>query len=59
MIVIHSPELDKEEEAIQFSLYLQENEDEAFKRLVDRLKHGEKIPNVCLTDRNTVAFFIA
>ena len=37
MIVIHSPELDKEEEAIQFSLYLQENEDEAFKRLVDRL----------------------
>jgi hypothetical protein len=45
-------------EAIQFSLQLQENEDEAFKRLVERLKAGEKIPNVCLTDRNTVAFFV-
>lgn len=29
-----------------------------FKELVKRLKAGEKIPNIFLTDDNTIAFFI-
>lgn len=46
------------QEAIQFTYNLQEDNNENFFKLVERLKAGEKIPNVCLTKRNTVAYFI-
>lgn len=46
------------QEAIQFAYNLQEDNNENFYKLVERLKAGEKIPNVYLTPRNTVAFFI-
>lgn len=45
-------------EAIQFTANLQEEADMHFKELVKRLEAGEKIPNVVLTNRGTVAFFI-
>ena len=46
------------QEAIQFTLNLQEDDNTHFQELVKRLEAGEKIPNVCLTDRGTVAYFI-
>lgn len=46
------------QEAIQFTMNLQEDADHNFEKLVARLEAGEQIPNVFLTDRDTVAFFI-
>lgn len=46
------------QEAVQFTLNLQEDDNSHFFELVERLKAGEKIQNVCLTNHDTVAFFI-
>lgn len=46
--------LDKESE----NSSLAQDDNTNFFKLVERLKAGEKIPNVCLTKRGTVAFFI-
>lgn len=46
------------QEAIQFTLNLQEDDNTHFQDLVKRLEAGEKVPNVCLTNRGTVAYFI-
>lgn len=46
------------QEAIQFTMNLQEDDNTHFFELVKRLKAGEKIPNVCLTNRDTVMFLI-
>ena len=46
------------QEAIQFTLKLQEDDNTHFQELVKRLEAGEKIPNVCLTNRDTVAYFV-
>ena len=46
------------QEAIQFTISFQENDNSHFFELVRRLESGEKVPNACLTKRGTVALFV-
>lgn len=46
------------QEAIQFTINLQENDNAHFFDVVKRLENGEPVQNVCLTNRETVAYFI-
>lgn len=46
------------QEAIQFTINLRENDNAHFFEMVKKLENGESVQNVCLTNRGTVAFFI-
>lgn len=46
------------QEAIQFTINLQEDDNAHFFDIVERLENGKPVQNACLTNRGTVAYFI-